>query len=227
MKEKRGKLIVLEGTDGSGKKTQTKLLIERLQKEGYRIATISFPQYGEKSAGPVEEWLVGKYGDIKNVDPRVVSIFFAVDRFDAARTIRSALDKGMITVLDRYVDSNAGHQGGKIKNEKERKVFFRWLYDMEYRIFGIPRPDIVLVLHIPIDFTQKLVRQRQQKLRFPGTLEHDTDREYQKNSERSYLVLVKQSPETHRMVECVSGEKLLAPRVIHEKIWKIIKPALL
>lgn len=226
MKKKGGKLIVLEGIDGSGKKTQTKLLTERLQKEGYRAVTFSFPQYGEKSAGPVEDWLAGKYGDIKKVNPRVVSIFFAVDRFDAAFKINSALNKGTIVVLDRYVDSNAGHQGGKIKNEKERRGFFRWLYDLEYNIFGIPRPDTVLVLHVPTGFTRKLIQKRKQKFPFREVSIHDTDEKYQKNAERSYLLLIKQNQKIYRMIECVSGGKLLTPAAIHEKIWDIVKSVL-
>src|SRR3989344_8673471 len=164
----KGKLIVIDGTDGSGKKTQTQLLIERLQKENYPAVSISFPQYGKKSAGLVEEYLNGKYGKADEVNPYTASLFYALDRFDLSSEIRARLAEGKIIVTDRYVDANAGHQGGKIKNPEERKKFIEWLYDMEYRILGILRPDTVLILYVPAEVGQKLVLEKQQRLYIEG-----------------------------------------------------------
>src|SRR3989344_2493977 len=131
---RKGKLIVIDGTDGSGKKTQTQLLLERLQNAGYPALSVSFPQYGKKSAGLVEEYLGGRYGQPDEISPYAASLFYALDRFDLSAEIRAALDAGKIVITDRYVTANAGHQGGKLKNLSERKKFLAWLYDTEYRV---------------------------------------------------------------------------------------------
>ena len=113
----KGKLIVIEGADGSGKSTQFELLLRRFRKEKIRIVTMKFPQYGKKSAGMVEEYLRGAYGKKpESVSPYAASLFYAVDRFDAAQKIKKWLLEGKTVLLDRYVDSNAAHQRGKIQN---------------------------------------------------------------------------------------------------------------
>src|SRR3990167_9006096 len=108
---KQGKIIAIEGTDGTGKRTQTDLLIKRLMKEGCKTQMYSFPQYGKKSAGLTEEYLNNRYGPAVDVNPYAASLFYALDRFDASVNIRSLRDQGYWIILDRYVDSNAGHQG--------------------------------------------------------------------------------------------------------------------
>src|SRR6266403_2732213 len=143
----RGKFIVIDGTDGSGKTTQFKLLQDTLQAEGYEVETTDFPQYGKKSAGLVEEYLNGKYGN--EVNPYASSIFYAVDRFDASKQMQEWLDQGKIILSNRYVLASAGHQGGKIEDKDERVKFFRWLNNLEYKIFGIPQPDLNIILHVP------------------------------------------------------------------------------
>ena len=148
-KKALGKFIVFEGIDGSGKSTQAKLLIAQLKKEGYATALIDFPQYGKKSAGLVEKYLNGKYGNAQKVGPYRASIFYACDRYDTSFTIREWLAQGKIVISDRYIGSNIGHQGGKIKNKKERKKFLRWLYKLEYELFEIPKPNFSFILRVP------------------------------------------------------------------------------
>src|SRR3954468_22900663 len=113
---KKGKFIVIDGTDGSGKATQTKLLVKRLQKSGHKVRIEDFPQYGKKSAGPVEDYLNGLYGSADQLGAYIPSIFYAVDRFAASERIRKHLAAGFIVVSNRYVTSNMAHQGGKIAN---------------------------------------------------------------------------------------------------------------
>lgn len=221
-KPKKGKLIVLEGTDGSGKGTQLKLLAARLKKVKKPLATLAFPQYGQKSAGPIEEYLNGKYGTRpEDVGPYAASLLYAIDRFDAATKIRTWLTQGKTVVLDRYVDSNAGHQGGKIKKLTERKKFLQWLYDIEYRILQIPKPDLVIILHIPAAVSQKLVGRKAKRAYLKkGTHDlHETNLSYLKDAEQSYLWLAKTHPKDHRVIECLESGKLLPPEVIHEKVW--------
>ncbi|TSC78376.1 MAG: thymidylate kinase Tmk [Parcubacteria group bacterium Gr01-1014_33] len=224
MKRYKGKLIVLEGTDGSGKGTQTKLLVERLRREKYQVATLSFPQYGKKSAGLIEEYLNGAYGVPDTISPYAASLFYALDRFDAAFTIRMLLAKNDVVVLDRYVDSNAGHQGGKIKNPTERKKFLAWLYDLEYRILGVPKPDLVIILHVPARIGQKLIAKKTTRSYIKkGTRDrHESNLSHLKNAENSYLWLAKEDPKCHKLIECTENGLLLSPENIHQKVWSLI-----
>lgn len=213
-----GKLIVIEGADGCGKKTQTEILTRRLQ-ETRVVTSLSFPQYGKKSAGLVEEYLAGRYGHPSLVSPFAASLFYAVDRFDVARELRAALERGDTVVLDRYVDSNAGHQGGKISDPKERAGFITWLYGMEYGILGVPRPDLVVVLHVPVEITIELMKKRGGKA--DG---HEADIRHLKNAEASYLWLAEQYPDDHKVVECAEGGNILPPEVIAEKVYALVEP---
>lgn len=219
-----GKLIVIEGTDGSGKKTQTQLLKKRLDVEGVTNIGFSFPQYGKKSAGLVEEYLNGRYGD---VNPYAASIFYAIDRFDLSAEIKNAL-KEKLVILDRYVDSNAGHQGGKISDPREREKFVEWLYDLEFRILGVPKPDLVIFLHMPAEMGQQLVAKKSARSYLEkGTHDkHEGNLEHLKNAEASYLWLVKQHPADHKIVECAEDGNILSPEAIHQKVYGIVSPLL-
>ena len=214
----KGKLIVIDGTDGSGKATQTKLLVDRLNRENHPTAMISFPQYGTKSAGPLEEYLAGKYGSANEVGPYRASILYAVDRYDASARIGNDLGNGKIVVADRYVLSNMGHQGGKIASEQERRKFYAWEDELEHELFHIPRPDLNIMLHVPAEIGQKLIQARDIKQDL-----HQQDLEHLKQAEKTYLELAKIFSNV-TLIECVENDKLLPIDLIHEKIWKIVQP---
>lgn len=223
---RRGMLIVLEGTDGSGKKTQALMLRRRLFREGRRVVALSFPQYGKKSAGMVEEYLNGKYGkDPASVNPYAASLFFALDRFDASFKIKQWLAEGRIVLLDRYTDSNAAHQGGKIENTAERKKFLHWLYDLEYRLLAIPRPDLTILLHVPSEIGRQLVKRRRGRRYIKkGSHDiHEKNRSHLKNAERVYQMLARSNPNVYQTITCVRNGTLLSPQEIHEEIWDIAK----
>lgn len=225
----KGVFIVLEGTDGSGKGTQAKILYERLEKEGFKAWKISFPQYGSKSAGLVEEYLNGKYGPPDKLNPYAASLFYALDRFDLSAKIKEKIENGRIVLADRYVDSNAGHQGGKIKNAKERAKFITWLYDLEYRILNIPKPDLAVILHVPAEIGQKLIIQKEKRSYIAGGKKqdgHEVDLGHLKAAEHSYLWLAKNYPKEHILIECVSQNRLLSPEEISQKIWQVVEPFL-
>jgi len=155
--KERGKFYVFEGIDGCGKSTQTKLLAEYFRNKGFEAEKIDFPQHGERSSALVDDYLTGKYGDAKSVPAKVASIFYAADRYDASFKIKKWLQEGKIVVSDRYLVSNVGHQGGKIVNNKEEwKKYVNWLYDLEYNIFGIPKPDYTFILKTSPEFSLKL-----------------------------------------------------------------------
>jgi len=136
-------------TDGSGKATQTNLLVDRLRQSGYQVEVADFPRYGKKSAALVEDYLNGKFGSPKEVGPYRASIFYAIDRYDASFEIKKWLEQGKIVICNRYVSANMGHQAGKIENKEERDKFLNWLEDLEFNIFNIPKPDVVIFLYVP------------------------------------------------------------------------------
>jgi dTMP kinase len=225
--KKTGKFIVIDGIDGSGKTTQIELLAIALRTSGLDVVKYDFPQYGQKSAGPIEEYLSGKYG---NVNPEVGSLFFAVDRFDASFKLREALEEGECIVSNRYVTSSAGHQGGKIDEPEKRKEYFQWLDNLEYNIFGIPRPDLTIVLHVDPLVAHELAGHKYKGSRkFTNGHErdlHEKDVEHLKRAEKIFLEISDHFPST-KLVECMEDGKLLPPLEIHNRIWNIVRTEVL
>ena len=158
----KGKLIVFEGTDGSGKATQSKLLLERLQREGFDCRALTFPRYGKPSAAPLEEYLHGAYGSHPEaVNAYAASTFFAVDRYASyQQDWGKYYESGGILVADRYTTSNAVHQASKLP-EGERQAFLKWLFDFEYRLLQLPEPTLVFYLDVPTEITEKMMRCRE------------------------------------------------------------------
>lgn len=218
-----GKLIVIDGTDGSGKTVQANRLIERLRSEGREAQLLDFPQYGKPSAFFVEKYLRGEYGGVKEVGPRVASVFFALDRYDASSRISRLLDEGVTLVSNRYVSANKGHQMGKIEGHEERMAFLEWLNSFEYGLLGVPLPDLTLLLHVRAEIGFELSRSRD------GDKQdiHQKDLEHLKAAEQAYLRLPEiDKIEKWKVVECVEGDKLMTIDAIHEKVWQEVKALL-
>ena len=214
-----GKFIVIDGTDGSGKTTQLQLLVGKLQAEGYNVEIADFPQYNTKSAGMVEEYLSGKYGSADDVSPYAASLFYAVDRFDASFQIREWLKQGKIVVSNRYISSNFAHQGGKIDNALERKLFFNWLSEIEYKIFNIPKPDLYLILHVDAEISQKLAQERQREDWKGKTKDiHEDSLHHLKKAEKAYLDIAQNLPD-FRLIKCTRNGEIMSREDIHYLIW--------
>ena len=212
---KQGTFFVFEGIDKSGKETQSKLLAKRLQKSGQDVILVHFPQYGEKSAGLVENYLEGKYGSAQEVGPYRASIFYAVDRYDKSFDIRKALQAGKIVIADRYWASNIGHQGGKIRDREERNKFIRWLYELEFKLFSIPKPDLTLLLKTSVQASKNLSQ---------GKLDiHEKDEEHEQHALETYLETAKIFPQEFSVIECLEDNQMLSPEAIHEKVWDKVK----
>ena len=157
---KKGLLIVIEGGDGSGKTTQFNLLKDKLISAGHQVETVDFPQYGQPSAVMVEKYLNGDFGTAKEVGAYRASIFYAADRYEASFRMKKWLEEGKIILANRYATSNMVHQSGKIKDTLERDKFLKWLDELEFGIFDIPRPDLVFFMNISADISQALALQK-------------------------------------------------------------------
>jgi dTMP kinase len=232
MMKKKGTFIVIEGTDGSGKTEQFKRLVARLRRAGAAtgrgVATVDFPQYDKPSSYFVREYLNGKYGGWRDVGPYRASLFYALDRFDVRPLMERHLAAGRVLVANRYLPSSMGHQGAKIAGSAERSKFFRWLYDLEYNILGIPRPDLTLILHVPAAVAQKLVDQKGSREYVGGAKRdiHEADVRHLKQAERTYRSIAKTFPRDFRLVECYEKGRLLSIAEIHERVWHIVKKIL-
>ncbi len=225
---KKGKLIVLDGTDGSGKATQVKLLLARLKKGGYKVRILDFPQYEKNFFGKlIGECLAGKYGDFIAIDPHIASALYAADRFESKVTIEKWLSAGYVVVLDRYVSANQIHQGGKITDPKKRKEFLRWLDTLEFKVYGIPRPHLVCYLDVPRAISDRLLTQRRQGRSTNRSLKGRRDlaeknKTHLDASRESALKIVKQSNSWER-IACAPKGELLSREEISELIWNKVK----
>ena len=219
METLKGKFIVIDGTDGSGKTTQFNLLIEKLKNNDKQIEVADFPQYNTKSAGLVEEYLSGKYGTAEEVGPKIASIFYAADRYAASFKIRQWLSEGKIVISNRYVSANMGHQGSKITNTEERKEYFDWLYDLEYNLFKIPKPDLNIILHVAPEISQQLAKDRAREDWIGKTKDiHEENLNHLKLAEQTYLEIAKYPGFT--LIECTKNNQILTREEIHNFVWQ-------
>ncbi len=224
---KKGKFIVIDGIDGSGKATQTRLLVERLKKAGVKVKTIDFPRYESNFFGELlGKYLSGVYGDFTQVDPRVASVLYAGDRFESSKEIRKWIEDGYTVVADRYVSANQIHQGGKIDNPKDRKEFLDWLDEMEYGVFKIPRPDLVIYLDVPFEVSKEWLKNKvlkEKKKYLEGRKDVvEENLKYLKNSRDTAIVLEKENKDWQK-VECCQGMVCMLPEQVSEYVFKIAK----
>lgn len=216
----KGKLIVIEGTDGSGKATQTKMLAEKLQKLGVAFELVDFPQYDSPSGYFAQKYLRGEYGTAIEVGPYRGSFFYAIDRYDKSFEIKKWLDEGKIVISNRYVSANMGHQAGKIKNLKEREKFLKWLEELEYEIFGIPKPDLTILLHVPPELGQKFVDQKGARAYTQGKKRdiHEADLPHLKDAARAYLSVAKKYK--WEVINYEKGDEILSLEEVQSRIWE-------
>lgn len=218
-----GKLIVIEGTDGSGKTIQSKLLLQRLEESNYKTVYVDFPKHGEKSSGMVDNYLTGKYGSASEVDPKIASIFYAVDRYDSSFEIKKALSEKKIIVSNRYVTASIGHQACKISEKKKRHDFIIWLEELEYSFFGIPKPDLVILLFVPYSISKKLVELKKQRDYLGNKTKdiHESDKEHLLSAERTFLEIAKEKKWV--VVDCTHNGKIQSVEEINDKIFCLVK----
>ena len=222
----KGFFIVLDGNDGSGKATQAALMVEYLASVGISAEKIDFPRYENNTFGAlIGECLAGKHGDFLHMDPKIASTLYALDRFESSEYIRTAVAEGKVVIADRYASSNQIHQGGKIADVEERKRFMSWLEHVEFEVLGIPRPDAVIYLQIPVEISLELLSQkRKAKIGGLGDGEKDTveeDRNYLEQSHNTADWLASHQPNWH-IVDCIADSKMRTREDIHAELVTVV-----
>jgi len=227
MKQLKHTFIAIEGTDGSGKKTQVKKLYEYLKKQGKECIIVSFPNYDSLSSGPVRMYLGGEFGDSAECfDAYQGSVMYAVDRMCTMKQLLKGLEKETIVLFDRYTQSNMIHQASKIRDEEKIDEFLEWLENLEFELLKLPRPDKIVFLDVPVELSYKITTAREQ-MKIGEAWSFDIHERDKRHLVDSYLagkyVAHKQGWE---VVNCVAGGELKSIDDIHEMIKKVVKPIL-
>ena len=214
----RGKIIVIEGTDCSGKETQTSLLVQRLRKSGRKIEHMCFPNYDSPTGKIIGGAYLGKsfIGEslfsegVDKVDPKVAALYYAADRRYNRQRILDLLNDGVDVILDRYVESNMGHQGAKVFDKEERLKLYDNLTTLEYEFLELPKPDLTIFLYMPYKRIAELKKGRD-----------DVNLIYVRNAEQAYLELV--DLHDYKKIDCVDKKDKLRDMLdIHEDIYKLV-----
>lgn len=219
-----GKLIVIEGTDGSGKSTQFRLLTDRLESEQVKFQKLVFPQYSEPSSALIRMYLGGEFGKSpSDVNAYAASAFYSVDRYASYRKVWGKwYEAGGLVVSDRYTTSNAVHQASK-EPEDKREDFLNWLYDFEYDKLGLPRPDLVIYLDVPTDFTEKMLRHRETETHTQADI-HEQDTQYLATCRRMGRAAAEHYGWT--VIRCVRDGAMRSMEDIHEEIYRHVAACL-
>lgn len=219
-----GKLIVLEGTDGSGKATQCAALYEALTKAGISCRKIEFPRYEEESSALIRMYLNGTFGDKpSDVNAFAASTFYAVDRYASYKQDWGAYyEQGGVVLADRYTTSNAVHQGSKLSPE-ERQAYFSWLFDFEYRLMGLPAPDLVLYLDVPVERTEENMHRRERETGTAADI-HEKDTEYL----RQCRIAAAEAADAFgwRRIPCTKDGTMRPVADIHQEVLRAVKEIL-
>ena len=220
----QGKLIVLEGIDGSGKSTQFKLLTERLEREAVPFRKVVFPRYNESSSALLKSYLSGEFGsNPSDVNAYAASTFFFVDRFASYKTDWGEFyQNGGTVICDRYTTSNAIHQGAKLP-ESELRDFLNWLYDFEFRLMELPRPDVVLYMDIDLNTCMNQMKLRQKMTNTKGDI-HETHAEYLKACLETGVVAAQHL--NWNKIHCLDNGAMREINDIHEDIYNAVKGVL-
>ena len=219
-----GKLIVIEGTDGSGKSTQFKLLTARLEAENHKFQKLVFPQYAEPSSALIRMYLGGEFGTKpSDVNAYAASAFYAVDRYASYKKVWGQwYEDGGLIVSDRYTTSNAVHQASKEPAEKQAE-FLKWLYDFEYDKLGLPAPDLVIYLDVPTDFTEAMMRRREADTNTHADI-HEQDMAYLATCRRTCKAAAEYYGWT--VIQCVKDGTMRSIEDIHEEIYRHVAACL-
>jgi len=211
--------IVIDGLDGSGKGTQTKLVVKHLEKLWKKVLLLDYPRYGEKSAYFVEQYLNGAYG--QHLSPKLASIFYALDRFEDSFNFKEAISQYDYIISNRYVSASMMHHWWKIKDQDERLEYISWLKNLEFEIFGIPQPDKVLFLDVPPEVSQSLVEKKDDReyIQWDATKDlHEADENHLKDTYIAAKHIVSHFSDSWDSIDCCENWEILPIEIITQKI---------
>lgn len=219
----KGKLIIIEAGDGSGKATQAEKLYKRLKDDKRMVRKVSFPDYESHSSALIKMYLNGEFGDRPDaVNPYAASAFYAVDRYASyKKDWGNFYRQGGIIIADRYTTSNMVHQAVKFDVPEAQESFLDWLWDLEFNKFGLPVPDAVIFLDMPPEYS-KMLREERAKQAGKGPDIHERDEQYLKDCYTAYC-LVANKYQWHT-VSCIDHEKIKTVEEIHEELYRRILP---
>ncbi len=227
MEKRDYKIIVIEGVDSSGKATQSKILSERLENDGNAVISVEFPNYQSSSSSVVKMYLGGDFGtDPSDVSPYAASTFFAVDRFASVRgEWKEYFSDGNIVIADRYTTSNMVHQASKIGNVEDKAKFLDWLYDFEYNVLSLPKPDLVIFLDMPVENARQLMKERANKIDNSQVKDiHERNEGYlQKSYDNACFVAEKYG---WKRIKCAKDGKVRSIEDIADEIYSAVKSVL-
>lgn len=218
-----GKLVVFEGGDGSGKGTQSQLLIRYLQSNNIPHSFLDFPQYDTFYGKIVAQFLRGEFGNLDEVSPYLAALTFALDRYAVKDTIIQELQEGKIVVANRYVTSNIAHQGSKFDQIEEQKKFIDWVEQLEYDYHGLPREDIVVYLRVPAEITAELTKKKGERSYLGDNKDiQEENHEYRTVTQDMYTTLAERS---HHwiIIDCMEHGTIRNKEDIHKQIVAVLK----
>jgi dTMP kinase len=221
-----GRLIAIEGIDGSGKRTQMDLLSSALHEAGIELYSTGFPQYDSWFGKMVGQFLNGELGPLDSVDPHFSALLYAGDRFEAKTSIEAALHQGKVVLIDRYIGSNLAHQTARVAPEK-RQDFRRWICHLEYEIYGLPREDRVIYLRVPPHQAQKLVNQKTQRTYTTAKQDlQEASLRHLQDAADMYDLLAREAPWV--TIDCFDAarEVMRPPADIAKEVWAAVQPAI-
>jgi len=224
MTMQKGKLVVIEGSDGAGKATQLGLLVEYFKSHHVPCATLDFPQYYKTFFGKwIGRFLKGEFGTVKDISPWLLLFPYAADRWQAKGDVEHWLDEGKVVLSNRYTGSNA-YQAAKVPKE-DRTRFLDWSFEMEYDAFGIPKEDLVIFLYVPFAVSQKLLEQKAARKYMGNAREkdiHESDTALLQEVEKVYLGLCERFPHWVK-IDCTKNGVILSKEDIHRKILSVLR----
>lgn len=220
----KGKLIVFEGTDGSGKATQTRMMAQRLQREGVTFREIDFPRYGNPFAEPARLYLQGVLGDQPgDVSAYAASVLYAVDRYASYKEDwGSAYESGELILANRYTTSNAVHQASKLDTQ-EREQFLQWLFEFEYGRLELPEPDLVIYLDLPNELSERMMRQREAATGKHADI-HERDQAYLRRCRENAGKVVDYCH--WQRIDCSRNGEIRSIEEIHNEAWELVRKLL-
>ena len=223
--KQKGKLIVIEGIDGSGKKTQLQLLLNYLNKNNIDCLSFDFPQYEKSFFGNFAgRFLNGEFGHFSRINPYLASFPYAADRWQVKDKLWKAINNNQFVICNRYTPS-AIYQAAKVK-PPQRKKFLNWVETMEYEVFGIPKPDLIVFLYVPLAFAQILIAKKNKRNYLEGKMkdQYEESFDYLQKVEDIYLTTVKNNKRWIK-IDCIEKGKMLATQIINQKIIDKIFPS--